>query len=54
MKRQEKMGAIVLVGLLSILAIVLFFSTTRPSGPGRGFDNNVIVQQRVINLNKSK
>lgn len=54
MAQRERIGALILIGLMCILGLLLVFLMDRPDGPGRGFNNNVIVQQRLINLKKSK
>lgn len=53
-KPRERMGLIVLIGVLCILGVLLYFTMERPSGPSRGFSDSAIVQQRIINLKKSR
>ncbi len=54
MSSKEKWGIAVLIGILSACAVGLIWMWTRPEGPYRGFDNNVVVEQRLINLQKSR
>lgn len=52
LSRQDKVGIIVLVSILSSLILILALTIERPDGPVRGFSDNVIVQQRIKNLQK--
>ncbi len=54
MSSKEKWGVAVLIGILSACAMGLIWMRTRPEGPYRGFDNNVVVEQRLHNLQKSR
>lgn len=49
MEKKETIGAIVLICLFSIFGVALFFTMDRPSGPSRGIENNVIIEQRMKN-----
>jgi len=52
MTRGEKIGVGVVVFLFALLGVALYV-TFKPAGSaGRGYDDNVIVRQRTINLNK--
>ena len=50
MARREKIGLFFLIVLFVSLGMVLVFTVERPSKPGRGFKDNVVVEQRVRNL----
>lgn len=50
MVRREKIGLSILIALLVSLGIIMAITTKRPTSPGRGFNDNVIVEQRVRNL----
>ena len=52
--RKEKWGIAVLIGVLAACALGLVLMRSRPEGTLRGFQNNVIVEQRLINLQKSR
>ena len=54
MSRQEKVGVVVLISILSALIITLVFTIKRPTGPVRDFDESVIVQQRIRNLENDR
>jgi len=51
MESREKMGLAGLIGFFLILAIILVFTVTRPDGPSRSIENNVIIEQRMKNRN---
>jgi len=52
MTRGEKIGVAVLVGLFVLLGLALY-ATFKPAGKGsHSYEDNVIVRQRTINLNK--
>lgn len=53
LKRKERIGLYILVGLFSVFGLLLYFTVDRPTGPGRSIENNIIVEMRVKNL-KSK
>jgi hypothetical protein len=53
MTQKEKIGLGVLVGLFIALGLALFVTVKRPSNSGGSFENNVIIDQRVRNLNKN-
>jgi hypothetical protein len=50
LSKRDRIGLLVLVGLFGIFGILLYFTVDRPDGPGRDFENNVVVQQRLKNL----
>lgn len=52
MTQRDKVGIAVLIGLFGALALALYFTAERPSGASRSIENNVIIDQRVRNLNK--
>ena len=52
MTKKDKIGVVVLIGLFIILGIVLVWTFEPVGSARRGFDDNVIVKQRTINLNK--
>lgn len=54
MTQREKLGIGIIVGLFVMFGIVLWFTIDRPSGGTGSFENNVIIEQRVKNLNKSQ
>jgi hypothetical protein len=49
LNKRDRIGLFVLLGLFCAFAVLLYFTVDRPSGPLRGFDNNVVVQQRIKN-----
>ena len=52
MTTRDKIGVCVIIGLMALLCVVLVW-TFQPVGSGnRGYDDNVIVRQRVINVQK--
>lgn len=53
MTRRDKIGIGVIIALMALLGVVLVW-TFRPMGTAnRSFEDSVIVQQRIINLQKS-
>lgn len=52
MTQQEKIGTGIIIALFAIFGIVLYFTVTPPSGTSGSFENNVIIEQRIRNLNK--
>lgn len=54
MTRREKIGAGILVCLMSFFALLLVFTIKRPTGPTRGFSDNVLIQQRIKNLQNQR
>ena len=54
MTRRDKIRLVVLVAVLGGLALTLALTIKRPTGPTKGFTDNVIVQHRKTNLGKSR
>ena len=54
MTQREKIGVVVLVGLFTALGLALYLTVERPSNKNGSFENNVIIDQRIQNLNKSR
>jgi len=54
MTQQEKVGVGILIGLFAVLALTLYFTIQRPTGGTGSLENNVIIDQRVRNLNQSR
>lgn len=48
--KRERVGVAVLVGLFVALGILLYFTIDRPEGPSRSIENNVIIEQRMKNI----
>ncbi len=52
MSKSEKIGVGVLLCLFALLGLALY-ATFKPAGPAsHSYEDNVIVRQRTINLNK--
>lgn len=51
MESREKKGLAVLIGFFLVLGLILFFTVTRPDGPSRSIENNVLIEQRMKNRN---
>ena len=49
MESREKIGAAVLVGFFLVLFALLFFTVSRPDGPSRSIEDNVMIDQRMKN-----
>ncbi len=47
---RDRIGLLVLIGLFCVFGILLYITIDRPSGPQRDFQNNVVIQQRMKNL----
>ena len=54
MSNKDRVGVIVIVGVLLFLGLALLITFQRPTGPLRDFDENVIVQQRIKNLERNR
>jgi hypothetical protein len=55
MTAKERNGAIIIVLLFVVFGVILAVSVRRSAGPGTGtFENNPIVEQRLINLQKNR
>ncbi len=50
MVRKEKIGAVVVICIFGLLGIALYLTIERPTGPSRGIENNVIIEQRMKNI----
>lgn len=53
MTQKEKIGVGIIVALFVFLGVVLWITITPPADSSGSFENNVIIDQRVKNLNKS-
>ncbi|MBX3177853.1 MAG: hypothetical protein KF886_10865 [Candidatus Hydrogenedentes bacterium] len=53
MSSKEKIGVAVIIGLFLVFGLILFLTIESPGGTG-SFENNVIIDQRVRNLEKSR
>lgn len=54
MTSKEKIGVAVIIGLFVICGLILYFTIESPNGGTGSFENNVIIDQRVRNLEKSQ
>ncbi len=52
--KQQKRSFGILILLLISLGILLAITTKRPTGPLRDFNTNVIVQQRIKNIENNR
>lgn len=52
MTQKEKVGIGVIIALFVILGIALWITIKPPASSSGSFENNVIIDQRVRNLNK--
>jgi len=52
MTQREKIGVGVIITLFVILGLVLWITMEPPASSSGSFENNVIIDQRVRNLNK--
>lgn len=50
MSTRDKVGLAIVIGIFCLFGIILALMIDRPSGPTRGFEDNVIVEQRIKNL----
>lgn len=48
--RRDKIGLAILISIFVVLGIILAVTTDRPTGEVRGFENNVLIEQRMRNL----
>lgn len=54
MTTREKVGLVVLTTLLAVLCIVLITVFRKPPGPTHSPAESIFIQQRLINLEKSR
>ncbi len=54
MTSRDKLGVVVLLLLFVLFGVALYFTVRPKSTERRGFGDNVLVEQRMINLQKSK
>ena len=54
MTKRDKIGVGIFVSLFILFGIILYFTIKPPSGNPGTFDSNVIIDQRVKNLEKSR
>jgi len=47
MKRKDRMGLYILLGLFAFFGLLLYLTVDRPTGPTRSIENNVILEQRI-------
>lgn len=52
MTNRDKLGAAVMITLFAIFFAIMYWTMKPPSGSPGSFENNVIIEQRVKNLNK--
>jgi len=54
LSKKDKQGIVILVVMFIVLGIALILTLPGPMGPGRDLSESVIVQQRMINLEKNR
>lgn len=54
MTRRDQIGLVILLAVIGGLGLILALTIKRPTGPTKGFTDNVIVQQRIKNLGQSR
>lgn len=54
MTNRDKVGAVVMIALFLVFFAILYWTITPPASSPGSFDSNVIIEQRVKNLNKSR
>lgn len=54
MTQKEKIGIGVIVGLFIAFGLVLYFTIPRPTGTPNSFESNVLIDQRIKNVEKSR
>ena len=47
MKKRERMGLYILLGMFAFFGLLLYFTVDRPTGPTRSIEKNVILEQRI-------
>lgn len=52
MTNRDKLGAAVMITLFAIFFAILYWTIKPPSSNPGSFNKNVIIEQRVKNLNK--
>jgi hypothetical protein len=52
MTNRDKLGAAVMITLFAIFFAIMYWTNESPSSSPGNFENNVIIEQRVKNLNK--
>ncbi len=50
LSKRDRLGLGILISILVLFGIILAATTKRPTGEVRGFENNVLIEQRMKNL----
>lgn len=50
MSKRDKVGLAILISLFVFFAVILVITIDRPKGPVYGWEDNVLIQQRMKNL----
>ncbi len=54
LNKRDRIGVLIMVGLFAVFGVMLYFTIERPDGPSRSIQNNVIIEQRMKNLENRK
>jgi hypothetical protein len=54
MTKRDKIGLAIIVALFFVLGVILFLTVERPTGPTRGFEDNVIIERRMRILEQQR
>jgi hypothetical protein len=54
LSKKDKQGIVILVVMFVLLGIALILTLPSPEGPGRGWSENVLVEQRMNNLERNR
>jgi hypothetical protein len=47
LSKRDRIGLIMLVGLFCVFGLLMFLTVDRPSNQARGFEDSVLIQQRM-------
>lgn len=54
MTQRDKIGIVVIICLFAVFGVILFVTIKRPASSTGTFENNVIIEQRIKNVNNSR
>lgn len=54
MSKRDKIGVVIIIGILLFLGLVFVMTADRPTSPGGSLTDNPIVERRIKNLDTSR
>jgi len=54
LSKRDRIGLMLLVGLFCFFGLLMFFTIDRPANQARGFEDSVLIQQRMRMMEEKK